>query len=146
MNIIPKPELESQISLYKWEYGLLNYYKYNNDNGIIISKSYKTINKLHYIIQHRLLKFDNDFFEIVDIFNENLNFVEISKINLDEFNKFEDKYNIYNVNNNTCIKTDIKKLKIKSLYNNEYYFKMKIQYINKNNKPTCSIKHYLQLI
>ena len=139
MDIIPKPELEPQISLCKWNYGLLNYHKYHNVNGIIVSKSYKTINNVHYILQHRLLQFYNDFFEIIDFFDENLNYAEINRINIDEFNNFENLY----INSNLHswkLKTYMYKLKISNLDLNDFYFIIKVKYISNNNIPKCTIK------
>ena len=83
MNTIPKTNLENQIGSCKLNNGLYHYNKHKN--GIIISKSYKNINNQQYIIQHRLLKIDNDFYQIIDYYFENQQYPEITKISLEDF-------------------------------------------------------------
>ena len=117
-----------------------NYDTESNEDGIIVKASYYgdpikngTINLSYRTYQTRLLKIDNIYLDIEDIFNNGQDFSKIINISQEEFNSFD---NILIEEEGMCLETTKKKC-----VNNEtkktYYFKILTKYKKNEEKPSC---------
>lgn len=114
----------------------------SNEDGIIVTAYYDgdpikngKINLLYRIFQTRLLKIDNIYLDIEDIFKNGQDFSKIINISQEDFNSFD---NILIEEDDMYIETTKKKC-----VNNEtkktYYFKILTKYKKNEKKPSCKI-------
>lgn len=152
-NYLEKLKLLPQLTNDKWEIAY-NYYDKNADeNGLIVSCKYllvdknyeivfdsdfQNINQKKKIIQHRLIKIDGIYFQVVDYYYTRQNFGIIQSINEDQFNEIENTIN--NVHGRITKAFKLSCININT--NKSYYFIVTIQYHEDEKEQECYIELY----
>ena len=114
----------------------------SNEDGIIVNAYYHgdpikngKINLLYRIFQTRLLKIDNIYLDIEDIFKNGQDFSKIINISQEEFDSFDnilmEEDDMYiEITKKKCVNIETKKT---------YYFKILTKYKKNEEKPSCKI-------
>ena len=112
----------------------------SNEDGIIVNAYYhgdpiknNKINLSYRTYQTRLLKIDDIYLDIEDIFNNGQDFSKIINISQEEFNSFND---ILIEEDDMYVETT-KKKSVNSENNKAYYFKIITKYKKNEKKPSC---------
>ena len=122
------------------EYLIDSYDTESNEDGIIVNAYYHgdpikngKINLAYRTYQARLLKIDNVYLDIEDIFNNGQDFSKIINVSQEEFNSFD---NILIEEDDMYVETTKKKC-INNETNKTYYFKILTKYKKNEEKPRC---------
>lgn len=144
-----RPILLPQLRLNQWEFGISIYDEEADKDGLIlctqiernINDNYDMINDLntiHLVRQHRLIKINNIYFEVVDFYYTGQKYGTISQIDKDEYDNMK---NIKLVNDG--IITEIFKEIAHDMVNNIYYFFLiNIEYNENEKKQRCHVNYH----
>lgn len=146
---ILQPRLLPQLRANQWEYGISIYNEDADEDGLILcTKIERSINdyfdlindfnSVHLIRQHRLIKINNVYFEVVDYYYTNQKYGTITQINEDEYDSFEDKKS----NNNGIITELFKELTYDMVNNIYYFFLISIEYNENEKKQRCYVNFH----
>lgn len=146
-----KVRLIPQITNNKWNYGLKLYDNNANENGLIISEKYIDVDekynrifglysksKIQQIIQHKLLKINNNFFEVVSYFYTGQESPKMELISENEYNLIKDTFITIDDKIQKIFKTSCSNLN----GTEQYYFKIIIKYKDKEKKQECYINYH----
>ena len=146
---ILQPRLLPQLRANQWEYGISIYNEDADEDGLILcTKIERSINdnfdlindfnSIHLIRQHRLIKINNVFFEVVDFYYTGQKFGTIIQIDKDVYDSTE---NIISKDND--IITELFKEITYDMVNNIYYFFLiSIEYNENEKKQRCYVNFH----
>lgn len=146
---IDKPRLLPQLCISLWRHGVSIYDKEASKDGLIMSTKYTYLNdnyeisysfeiNFYMITQHRLLKINNIYFEVVDLYYKGQNYGIINQINEDEYNNIE---NIKS-NNDGKITEIIKEIAYDMINKIFYFFLVTIEYNETQSNQICYIDYH----
>lgn len=147
----PKIRLLPQITNHKWSYGVKTYDNNATENGLIISEKYIDVDKNYNRIfnlfnetntqqttQHKLLKINNDFFEVISYFYTGQETPKIELISEDEYNIMNETFIIIDDNIQKTFKIRCSNISDTQ----QYYFKIVIKYKKGEKNQKCYINYH----